>query len=64
MILNSELKQWGAFGYDKIKDKDVLKTTVPAKHMNNIVEQFTVKVTASGVEMAWDQTGIFIPIKF
>lgn len=64
VILNSELKQWGAYGYEKIKDKDVLKTTVPAKHMNNVVEQLTFKVTASGVEMVWDQTGIFIPVKF
>src|SRR5687767_12104197 len=28
IILNSQLDQWGAFGYDKVKDKDVLKVNV------------------------------------
>lgn len=31
IILNSELKQWGSFNYDKIKGKDVLQVNVPAK---------------------------------
>ncbi len=32
VILNSELKQWGAFGYDKVKDKNVPEATVLGKN--------------------------------
>src|SRR5271167_2889262 len=31
IILNSQLKQWGAFGYEKIKADDVLHTDVPVR---------------------------------
>jgi hypothetical protein len=64
VILNSELKQWGAYGYEKAKKKDVLKTVVPAKHMNNVVEQLTIAILEKGVSIEWDNTGIFIPVKF
>src|ERR1700730_11429550 len=39
IILNSQLGQWGAFDYDKYKDKDVLHVDVPVKKLNTIVEQ-------------------------
>lgn len=64
VILNTELKQWGAYGYDKVKDKDVLKATVAAKPINNMVEQFTISVVNNGIQMEWDQTSVFIPVKF
>ena len=64
VILNSQLKQWGAYGYEKVKDKDVLQTKVPAKHLENPVEQLTISINSEGVQIAWDQSGIFIPVKF
>jgi len=64
IILNSELKQWGSFGYEKIKGKDVLQTTVPVKSLNNVVEQLTITPKDNGIMIEWDKTGVFVPMKF
>ena len=65
IILNSELKQWGAYNYDKIKGKDVVKTTAPVKMlMNTPVEQFTISIKSDGIQMEWDRTSVFVPVKF
>ena len=64
IILNSELKQWGAFKYNEIKDKDVLKVTVPAKKLDNVVEKLTYRFTDSHMVMEWDQTQVAVPISF
>ncbi len=64
IILNSELKQWGAYGYDKVKDKNVLEVTVPTKTYKEAAEQlnFTVKDTMIGFQ--WDTKGFEVPVKF
>jgi Protein of unknown function (DUF2911) len=64
VILNSELKQWGAFGYDKVKDKDVLQATVQSTHLDHVVEQFTITVKDNGLLLEWDQTSVLIPMSF
>jgi len=64
IILNSELKQWGAFKYNEIKDKDVLKVTVPAKKLDNFVEKLTYRFTDSHMVIEWDQTQVAVPISF
>ena len=43
IILNSELDQFGAFDYEKYKDKDVLKVAVPTKRLDKVVEQLLGK---------------------
>ena len=63
VILNSQLKQWGAFGYDKVKDKDVLHVTVPAKTSNKVIEKFTMTVKKDGLLMEWDKTMVWVPIQ-
>jgi hypothetical protein len=63
IILNSTLGQWGAYSYEKIKAKDVLKITVPVKALNNVVEQFTITVTDNALVMQWDKTGVSVPIE-
>ena len=63
IILNPELKQWGAYGYDKIKDKDALKVTVPAKKLDSVIEKLTLRFTpANALIIEWDQTQVEIPI--
>lgn len=63
VILNPELKQFGAFGYDKIKDKDALRVTVPAKKLNDVVEKLTLRFTpANALIIEWDQTQVEVPI--
>lgn len=64
IILNSELKQWGAFGYDKVKDKDVLQVKVPVKTLSTVVEQLTMKFEGSNLVIEWDKTSVSIPYKF
>lgn len=64
VILNSELKQWGAYNYDKIKDKNVLEAKVPSKKLDNVVEQLTISLSASAMTIAWDQTEVSVPLKF
>lgn len=63
IILNSELKQWGAYGYDKIKDKNVLEVTVPTKKFKESAEQLTFTVKDNAVTMQWDMMGFEVPVK-
>jgi hypothetical protein len=65
IILNSQLNQWGAYSYDKNKDKDVLQVNVPVQNLDNAVEQLTIsfpKTTAMVIE--WDKTQVVVPLKF
>jgi len=64
VILNSELKQWGAYNYEKIKGKNVLEATVPSIKTEAVVEQLTIGVAADALTIAWDQTQIIIPMQF
>jgi DUF2911 family protein len=64
IILNSQLGQWGSFGYEKVKDKNVLDAAVAVKHLDNVVETFTITIQKDGLLMEWDQTSAFIPITF
>jgi hypothetical protein len=65
LILNSQLGQWGAFSYDKNKDKDVAKTTVPVKKLNKAVEQLTLSFDKDkALIIEWDQTQVKVPLDF
>lgn len=63
IILNTQLKQWGAFSYEKYKDKDILVATVPARKTKEVVEKFTIDVTDKSVNMAWENTSVSIPVR-
>jgi Protein of unknown function (DUF2911) len=65
IILNGVVKQWGAFSYEKNKDKDVAKIKVPVNKLDNVVEQFTIRFNAAGaIVMEWDKTQVVVPLKF
>lgn len=65
IILNSKLGQWGAFSYEKNKDMDVVKTTVPVKKTDNVVEQLTISFGKNNeLIIAWDQTQVTVPLSF
>ena len=64
IILNNQLKQWGSFDYDKIKDKDVLHVDAPAMHGGKAVENLTIEVKKSELLIEWDQTSVSVPMKF
>jgi Protein of unknown function (DUF2911) len=64
VILNSELKQWGAYNYEKIKDKNVLEAKVASVKSDAVIEQLTITPKADALVIAWDQTVVSIPVKF
>lgn len=64
VVLNSELKQWGAFKYDEIKDKDVLKVTVPSSRIDEPVEKLTLRFDdKNSLIIEWDTTRVTVPVK-
>ncbi len=64
IILNGQLGQWGAYSYDKNKDKDVLHVDVPVKKTGNVVEQLSIRLPPSAIIIEWDQTQVSIPVSF
>ena len=66
IILNSQLEQWGAYSYEKNKDKDVAGVKVPVKKLDRVVEQLTIyfddKTNAMIIE--WDKTQVSVPLSF
>lgn len=64
VILNPELKQWGAYGYDKIKAKDLPHIKVPAKKLDTPVEKLTLRFDdKNSLIIEWDQTQVEVPIQ-
>jgi len=64
IILNSVLGQWGAYDYDKNKNKDILHIKVPVKNLDRVVEQHTIRFTTqNNMIIEWDRTQVEIPIK-
>jgi hypothetical protein len=64
VILNSQLGQWGAYEYDKHKDKDVLQVKVPATKLDKPVEQLTIRFAGSNLIIEWDTTQVAVPLMF
>ena len=62
IILNGQLGQWGAFDYDKYKNKDVLHVDVPVKKLDNTVEQLTISLPPSALVIEWDKTQVSVPV--
>ena len=64
VILNSQLKQWGAYDYGKHKDKDVAQFTVPSSKTSAVVEKLTYSFTPENdLVIAWDDRQISVPIR-
>lgn len=63
-ILNSNLKQWGSYGYDKIKKDDVAVVRVKSSKTPSPVEKLTFEVSDSSIDLMWDDTMASVPLKF
>jgi hypothetical protein len=64
IILNSQMGQWGAFSYDKNKEKDVLQVNVPVTKLDSPVEQLTIRFPqANSMIIEWDKTQVAVPIE-
>ena len=65
IILNGVPNQWGAFSYEKNKDKDMAKIKVPVKKLESAVEQLTISFnTANAMVIEWDKTQVVVPLQF
>jgi hypothetical protein len=65
VILNPELKQWGAYGYDKVKAKNVAEVTVPTKMYDTSAEKLMFDVKDdSKLKFQWDKMGFEVPITY
>ena len=64
IILNTKLKQWGAYEYQKNKENDVLNTTAPVKLLPNVVEKLTISATKDALMFEWDKTSVSVPMAF
>lgn len=64
VILNSELKQWGSYNYDKIKDKDVASVKAKVQKGKDVVEALTISTDDKSVTIAWDKVSVSVPLKF
>jgi hypothetical protein len=67
IILNSKLKQWGAYEYDKIKANDVLKTQVSVKKIaseEKLTYSFKDASDGTVLTIAWDEVSVELPISF
>src|SRR5690606_36337549 len=63
IILNSQLGQWGAFSYEKNKDKDIASIKVPATKTESVVEQLTIHFNDPGkMTIEWDNTRVQVPV--
>lgn len=64
LIFNSDLGNWGAYGYNK--DNDVLHVEVATQKASKAFEAFTVWFSDDGsaLNMAWGDTHVSAPIAF
>lgn len=66
IILNSDLGNWGAAGYDK--NKNVLSFKVPVTPLKEIQESFRISIenlrrTSCTIDLAWGKVKVAIPVK-
>lgn len=64
IILNSQPGQWGAFGYERNKDKNVAEVKVPVNKLDNVVEQLTIRFDDRNMYIEWDKTQVVVPISY
>lgn len=62
VLLNSTLGEWGAFGYEKIKDKDVAMVKVPVSMNKTPMEKLTITPANSSISIAWDNMMVSVPV--
>jgi hypothetical protein len=62
IILNSELKQWGSYDYEKIKAKNVLEVTAPVKKLDKAVEKLTFRFEGGNMIIEWDTTQVQVKL--
>jgi hypothetical protein len=62
-IFNKNTDQWGAYDYEKNKDKDVLKVTSKAGKTASFVETFTISLENDQIKLQWENTEVAFKVK-
>ena len=62
-IFNKNIKQWGAYDYEKNKEQDVLKVNVKAGKTSAPVETFTISLDKDQVNLQWEGTAVSFKVK-
>jgi hypothetical protein len=63
IVFNKKWDQNGAWEYDKFKDQDALRVTVPAGKPAAFVETFTITVDKDKVNLQWENTAVSFKVK-
>jgi hypothetical protein len=63
IILNSSSKQWGAYEYEKIKDKNVLEVKANVEKNANVQEEFLINFEGKNLVFKWDEVKVAVSIK-
>ncbi|MFN8429707.1 MAG: DUF2911 domain-containing protein [Spirosomataceae bacterium] len=64
VILNSQLKQWGSYEYDKVKDKNVAEVSVKSMATDSVWEKLVITAEDTQITIGWDNTMVHIPLKW
>jgi hypothetical protein len=62
VILNSQLGQWGAYDYDKFKEKNVAEVKAPVSGSKTPIEKLMITPTAQSLIIAWDNATVSVPV--
>jgi hypothetical protein len=62
VILNSQLGQWGAYDYDKFKEKNVAEVKVPVSANKTSIEKLTITPSSKSLTIAWDNMTVSVPV--
>lgn len=63
IIINGEPKQWGAYTYEKNKDKDVLSIIAKTETLPSTQEKFTISLEDNNIVFRWENTEVKVPIE-
>ena len=64
VILNSELKQWGSYGYEKAKAKNIATVKVKSMGTEGTIEKLTINAEDSQISISWENTAVRIPLSW
>jgi hypothetical protein len=57
------LKQWGAYGYDKVKGDDLPHVKAKVSKTSSNVEQLDISVAGGKLVIAWGDTKATVAVK-
>lgn len=63
IIFNKKWDQNGAWEYDKYKDQDALRVTVPADKPSAFVETLTISIDKDKINLQWENTAVSFKVK-